>query len=128
MVAILAILALPLFRFRNILISMNDDRLIGGFEDGTLAPEAFGHREHLRVAWVYLTRYGRAGAERRMLDGLRAFAARAGKPSKFDAALTRAWIAAIDEARLAAAGAATFDELVAARPALLDRSAVVVQR
>jgi hypothetical protein len=107
---------------------MKDDDLIRSFEDGTLAPAAFGHREHVRVAWVYLRRYGRAGAERQMLDGLRAFAARAGKPSKFDAALTSAWVAAIDDARLGEPGAATFDELIAARPALLDRSAVGAAR
>ena len=107
---------------------MTNEDLVTGFEHGTLAPATFGHREHVRVAWVYLTRYGRAGAEQRMLDGLRAFAARAGKPSKFDAALTRAWLAAIDEARGAVPAAASFDELVAARPALLDRSALVVPR
>jgi hypothetical protein len=107
---------------------MKDDELVDGFERGTLEPGAFGHREHVRVAWVYLTRHGRDEAARRMLDGLRAFAARAGKPSKFDAPLTLAWMAAIDEARQATPAAATFEQLVTARPALLDRAGLSIGR
>ena len=82
-----------LLRFRNIYLRMTHDELVEGFEGGTLAPGAFGHREHLRLAWIYLQRYGRPEAERRLLAGLRAFAARAGKPEKFDAGLTLAWVA-----------------------------------
>ena len=98
---------------------MTDEELMCGFERGTLAPADFHHRDHVRLTWLYLERDGRDDAERRMLDGLRALAARAGKPDKFDATLTRAWVAAIDEARLAEV-ARTFDGLVAARPELLD--------
>ena len=101
---------------------MNDEELIASFELGTLAPMAFGHREHVRVAWIYLTRYEPAEAERRMLTGLRAFATRAGKPDKFDGPLTRAWMAAIADATRAQP--ASFDELVSARPDLLDRASV----
>ena len=65
---------------------MTHDELIAGFEGGTIAPGAFGHREHLRLAWLYLQRHGRPEAERRLLDGLRALAARGGQPDKFNAA------------------------------------------
>ena len=98
-----------------------DDMLVVGFETGTLPPGAFHHRDHVRLTWIYLQRYGRHGAEQRLLAGLRAFAARAGKPEKFDAALTCRWVAVIDEARLAES-AASFEALVAARPELLDRA------
>jgi hypothetical protein len=102
---------------------MTDDALIDGFEAGALAPADFHHRDHLRLAWAYLERYGREGAERRLLAGLAALAARSRQPEKFDAALTRAWVAAIDDARLTES-ASTFELLVAARPDLLDRRAV----
>jgi hypothetical protein len=98
-----------------------DDLLVEGFEAGTLAPGAFHHRDHVRLTWIYLQRYGRRGAEQRLLAGLRAFATRAGKPEKFDAALTSRWVAAIDDARLAES-ATSFEALVAARPELLDRA------
>jgi hypothetical protein len=56
-----------------------------------------------------------------LLTGLNAFAVRAGKPEKFDAALTREWVELIDSAR---GSHATFDELIETRPDLLDVAAV----
>ena len=100
---------------------MTDEELMQGFEDGSLAPAAFGHREHVRLTWLYLARLGRDGAERRLLAGLRAFAIRAGRPEKFSAALTLAWIDLI--ATAARDGAASFEELIGRRPDLLDAAA-----
>ena len=102
---------------------MSDQELIDGFEAGTLAPADFHHRDHVRLTWLYLERYGRDEAERRMRSGLRTFASRAGTPDKFDATLTRAWVAAIDDARLGEA-ASTFERLVALRPELLTRDTI----
>jgi hypothetical protein len=103
---------------------MTDDQLIEQLERGTLPPRSFGHREHLRVAWCYLTWFGRHEAERRLLAGLRAFAARAGKPDKFDAALTTAWMTVLADAKAALGPGATFDTLAATRPDLLDPASV----
>ena len=103
---------------------MTDDELVDGFETDGLPPERFGHREHLRLAWCYLTRFGRADTERRLLAGLRAFAARAGKPEKFDGAVTSAWVAVLADAAARLESPPTFDALVAARPDLLDRAAI----
>jgi hypothetical protein len=107
---------------------MTDAQLIEGFESRTLPPEHFGHREHVRLAWLYLRRGGRDDTERKLLDGLRSFAARAGKPDKFDAALTVAWIAVLDDAVASVGSGATFDALVAARPDLLDPASVRARR
>jgi hypothetical protein len=103
---------------------MTDNELVNGFETGGLAPERFGHREHLRLAWCYLTRFGREETERKLLAGLRAFAARAGKPDKFDAALTSAWVGVLADASAQLGSPATFDALIAGRPDLLDPAAV----
>jgi hypothetical protein len=103
---------------------MTDQELVDAFEAGTLPAAAFRHREHVRVTWAYLVRYGRADADRRLIDGLQAFALRAGRPGKFDAALTRAWVAAIDAVRLAYPDVRTFDGLAARRPDLLDARSV----
>ena len=106
---------------------MTDEELVNGFETGELPPGRFGHREHLRLAWCYLTRFGRGEAERRLLAGLRAFAARAGKPDKFDPALTSAWVGVLADAAWQL-GAPTFDALIAARPELLDSATVRAHR
>jgi hypothetical protein len=100
---------------------MTDDDLIAGFEAYTIPPGAFGHREHVRLAWLYLRRHGRSGAEARLLAGLRAFAAAAGRPDKFDAALTRAWVARIAAATAALPRDHSFEDLLASHPELLDR-------
>ena len=100
---------------------MTDDELIAGFEAGTIPPGVVGHREHVRLAWLYLRRHGRAGAEQRLLTGLRALAAAAGKPDKFNAALTLDWVARIDAAAGALAPDHSFDDLLVHHPELLDR-------
>ena len=89
-----------------------------------MPPERFGHREHLRVAWFYLSRYGRDETGRRLAEELRSLARRAGTPDRFDAALTGAWVDALAGAAAALGGAVSFDELVGARPELLDRTSV----
>lgn len=99
---------------------MTDEEMVRGFEDGWLPPGAFDHRTHVRLAWIYLTRHGRADAEARLLAGLHALAARAGKPEKFDRALTLAWIAVIDSRR--APDDAGFERFAARHPELFDRS------
>jgi hypothetical protein len=107
---------------------MTHDELTHAFERGTLDPALFRHREHLRVAWTLLARHGRREAERRMLDGITALAARAGRPEKVDPALTRAWMAALEDAARSADRGATFDDVLAAHPRLLDRHAVQAAR
>ncbi len=102
---------------------MTDIALMEGFEAGTLPPGGFGHREHVRLAWLFLRQHGRQEAGQRLLDGLRAFATRAGKPDKFDGPLTLAWLDAIAAAQREAA-AETFESLVARHPHLLDRRSV----
>jgi hypothetical protein len=104
---------------------MNDDEFVAAFEAGSIAPDAFRHRDHVRLTWLYLVRYGTAETERRLLSGLNAFAVRAGKPEKFDAPLTRAWVAAIDTAR---GPHASFDDMIAARPDLLNPRTVPDRR
>ena len=99
---------------------MTDTELVDGFEAGTLPPEQFRHPEHLRLAWIYLSRLGRVEAEQRMQDGLRRFAARAGKAEKYDAALTTAWFAVLAQVSAELGPAAAFEALIAARPDLLN--------
>lgn len=103
---------------------MTDDELVAAFEGGRLEPAAFRHRDHVRLAWLLLQRYGRDGAETRLREGIRSLAIRAGRPEKFDAALTRAWLERIDEIRAARPEATTFAALEAGRPDLLDSRAV----
>jgi len=102
---------------------MTDDELMAGFARDTIDPAGVGHREHVRLAWLYLQRYGRAETEQRLLTGLRALAARAGRPDRFSAPLTLAWIDRIDALR-SALGPHSFDDLLRRHPELSDRASV----
>lgn len=105
---------------------MTDHDLLTAFTTGSLDPAAFRHRDHVRVAWLMLERHPRAEAERRLLEGLRALAERAGKAERFSARLTSAWIDLIAAARAEHPHARNADDLAALRPDLLDPKAVRV--
>ena len=100
---------------------LTDDELVRGFEEGSL--EDFPHASHVRVALVYLERYGRAEALRRLLVGLLRFATAKGHPEKFHVTMTRAWLEFIEAARLAHPGLPP-SSLLDLCPELLDRNAL----
>ncbi len=76
---------------------MTDDELLTRFEDCTLEPAAFHHLEHVRVAWVILTRMPFDDAEARFIESLKRFATAAGSLGKYDDALTRRYVRLIHE-------------------------------
>jgi hypothetical protein len=100
---------------------LTDDELVRGFEDASL--EDFPHASHVRVTLVYLARYGRHGALRRLMEGLLRFATAKGHPEKFHVTMTHAWLDVIDAARHAHPDLDPA-ALVDACPELLDRNAL----
>jgi nitroreductase len=98
---------------------MDDDTLLEAFESCTLAPEALGHREHVRVAWLILRAHPRFedGAQR-FCAGLRRFAEAHGKAGLYHETITWAYLVLVNE-RMRGCGATRFDELAAANGDLL---------
>jgi hypothetical protein len=90
-----------------------------GFEallaEATAGAERFGHREHVRLTWLAVTRYGVAAAVELVGGGIGQVA-----PGKYHATITRAWVEVVGRH---AAGAADpdFDAFVARCPDLLDQ-------
>ena len=101
---------------------LTDDELVHGFEEGSLAD--FPHASHVRVALIYLTRYGRGEALNRLLQGLLRFAMAKGRPEKFHVTMTRAWLDFIEAARLAHPELPPSSVLEVC-PELLDRNALL---
>ena len=66
---------------------MTDDELCAAFDSATLEKESFRHREHLRVAFVYLSRHPE-DAVPRFCDALLRFATAHGVPGKYQRDLT----------------------------------------
>ena len=82
---------------------MTDQELIEQFEDGTLPNEGFHHREHVRTAFLYLTKYPVLEALQIFSRTLRRFAENRGKPQLYHQTITWAYIFLIQE-RMARAG------------------------
>ena len=75
---------------------MNDDELWQAFENCRLTSTTFGHREHLRIAYLTLRRHPFDAAHRRLKRGLRRLLRQLGAPpSVYHETLTRAWLMAV---------------------------------
>jgi hypothetical protein len=103
---------------------MTDTELTRALERGELPPGTFHHREHLRVALVYLNESATVpDAIDCMAATLRRFAAAAGQPDKFSRSVTEFWMYQMAAARAMMPGASA-DALLAAWPRLLDKTAM----
>ncbi|HKI02633.1 MAG TPA: hypothetical protein VKK31_11695 [Thermoanaerobaculia bacterium] len=104
---------------------IDDAEFLRGFEDGTLPSSAFHHRDHVRVAWLYLRRCPPLEALARFTEGLKRFAAANGHPGLYHETITWAYLFLIQE-RMAEGEtfegfAARNPDLLAWKPSVLDR-------
>lgn len=106
---------------------MTDDLLLLGFEDCTLPNEAFHHEEHVRVAFLYLTRYSTLEALERFSRSLRKFAEAHGKRTLYNETVTWAYMLMIRE-RMARGSARGWSEFRAANLDLLDRERDILKK
>jgi hypothetical protein len=100
--------------------------MIDAFERGEVDNGSFHHRDHIRMAWTYLQRFGFSDGAPRFVDALQRFAAKNGKPGLYHATITWAYLVAINERRERDphAGWDDFargnDALLAWKPSILD--------
>ena len=59
--------------------AMTDDEFFASFEDCSLANRSFRHADHVRMAFLYLSKYSALGALQRFSASLAQFAAANGK-------------------------------------------------
>jgi hypothetical protein len=98
---------------------ITDDELLRGFGDGSLPPAGFRHREHVLVAWVYLSSLPFDAASALFIERLRRYVDRHGASSKYDEGLTRAYLTMLDARIRGGPPAPTFDAFLGAHPDLL---------
>lgn len=96
-----------------------DEEFLAAFEAATLPENAFHHRDHVRLAWIYLERLPPAGALARFSEGLRRFAGALGKSGVYHETITWAYLLLINERRQRQGPRATFEEFARANPDLL---------
>ena len=108
--------------------TLDDEDLLEGLESARLPAGAFGHAEHVRAAFLYLTRHPDFGeAAVRFRSALRRFAAANGVPERYHETVTWAYLALINERAHGSAFASSADFLHG-HPELLDGKAGVFAR
>ena len=101
---------------------MTDEEFVAAFEYGSLSVASFHHADHVRMAFLYVTRYPTAEALQRFSAALQRFAAANGKPELYHETITWAYLFLVREriVRLEAARPPSWLEFATANPDLLD--------
>lgn len=76
---------------------MDDRELLTRFEDCTLPPAEFTHRNHVRVAWLYLREAPVLDALTRFVASLKRYAGSLGASAKYHETITFAFLFLIHE-------------------------------
>ena len=76
---------------------MDDRELLTSFEDCTLPPSEFTHRNHVRVAWLYLREHSVLDALTRFVASLQRYAGSLGASAKYHETITFAFLFLIHE-------------------------------
>lgn len=81
---------------------MTDEEFIAAFEAGLVRNENFHHQEHVRMGFLYMSRFPVLEGVRRFSEGLQRLAAASGRPNLYHETITWAFLLLIRE-RLARA-------------------------
>lgn len=99
---------------------MNDRDFVAAFEACTLPATSFHHREHVRLAWIYLREQELIDVLPRFASGLRRFAASLGHAGLYHETITWAYLFLIHE-RMQRSAAETFEEFAEANGDLFGK-------
>ena len=103
------------------LASPEDTAFRRAFEALVYPPAQFKHREHLRLAYTYLTESDTDTAHAQMRSAILAFLSHHRvDPAKYHETITRAWILAVRHFMARTPDTTSFDALAAANPVMLD--------
>ena len=92
---------------------MSDREFVEALEACTLPSELFDHREHVRLAWLYLREEPVLDALPRFIASLKRYAGSLGASAKYHETITYAFMFLINE-RMQRVPAETFDEFASA--------------
>jgi len=99
---------------------MTDKEFIEKFEDCSLPSELFRHRDHVKLAWLYLNHYSKLEALERFSEKLRNYATHLGKPQLYHETITWGHIFLIHERIMRAGTRQTWEEFAEANADILN--------
>lgn len=97
-----------------------DDEFLEAVEAAVWPGERFGHREHVRLAWLYLRRHGPEGGYTRIQGTIQRYATALGAAGKYHETVTRAWSAYVYRALRETPELEPFKAFQEAHPGLRD--------
>lgn len=106
---------------------MTDEEFMTAFAECTLPPESFHHKDHVRLAFLYLRRNAAIEALRLFSEGLRKYAGSLGKTTLYHETITWAFVMIIHQ-RMFDAPAADWDEFERSNPDLLTWQPSILDR
>jgi hypothetical protein len=98
----------------------SDEEFLRAFEDLSFPADLFHHREHIRVAWLYLKTFDATCAAEKMSAGIRRFANHHGATQKYHHTLTLAWMRLVAAALVETPEGYAFEQFINAHPELKD--------
>jgi hypothetical protein len=107
---------------------VSHDELIARLEDCTLPQDRFHHADHLRAAWIYLTRFPAPEAIARFSAALRAFAASLGKADRYHETITWAYLLLVNERMHGAPHAPDWNSFTALHPDLFNWNESILRK
>ena len=75
---------------------LSDTEFEISFENGILDPAIFTHEAHLRIAWIFIKKYGHGQAVDKITRSLFEFVSRAGAAEKYSVTVTIAAMKIVD--------------------------------
>jgi hypothetical protein len=107
---------------------LDEAEFVERFESCTLPNSAFHHRDHVRLAWIYLKREPPLVALTRFAEGLQRFARANGHDGLYHETITWAFLFLIRERMERMDPTATWDDFAAANPDLLTWKPSILDR
>ncbi|HXN65970.1 MAG TPA: hypothetical protein VN862_11605 [Candidatus Acidoferrales bacterium] len=101
-------------------MTMTDEQFMASFEDASLSSDAFHHEGHVRMAFLYLSRYPALEALQRFSGSLARLAAVRGKPELYHETITWAFLLLIRERMVRAKKVQSCAEFCAANSDVLN--------
>ena len=100
---------------------MTDEEFLQAFEDCTL--EEFHHKDHIRMAWIYLRKFGYAEGSAKVKEGIKNFAAAKGATTLYHETITQFWIRLVQHV-IDKHPTEVFEEFFASFPPLQDPKSI----
>ncbi len=97
-----------------------DEEFLAAVEQARWPGERFGHREHVRLAWLYLRRHGPEAGYERIRGTIQHYATALGAAGKYHETVTRAWSAHVYRALRETPELEPFSAFQQAHPGLRD--------